>query len=63
MSAKERIELAADALVQTIKENGYRIDDVAVDDIESHQVELFRYPPHEYHTAICAVPDDTANQE
>ena len=63
MSATERIELAAEALVQTIKENGYRIDDIAIEDIQDDQVELFRYPPEEYHTAVCAVPDGAAAQQ
>lgn len=63
MSATEKIELAAEALVQTIRENGYRIDDVAVDAIRKDQVELFRYPPEEYHTAVCAVPDEAATEE
>ena len=63
MSATEKIEMAAEALVQTIRENGYRIADVAVDDIRPDQVELFRYPPEEYHTAVCAVPDEAATHE
>ena len=62
MSATEKIESAAEALVQTIKENGYRIDDLPVDDIREDQVELFRYPPEEYHTAVCAVSDEAAAQ-
>ena len=63
MSATEKIELAAQVLVQTIEENGYRIDDVPVDEIRDDQVELFRYPPEEYHTAVCAVPDEAATQQ
>lgn len=57
MSPAEKIEKAAETLVRTIKDNGYHIDDVPVEQLGQGQVELFRYPPEEYHTAICAVPD------
>ena len=54
---QERIEKAAEALVLAIKENGYHIDDIPVEQLGQGEIELFRYAPDDYHWAICAVPD------
>ena len=56
MNAKEEISNAMDRLIKTMNDNGYQVEDMAVDEMTDDHVELFRYPPDTYDQVICAVP-------
>ena len=47
-----------ETLTRTINENGYTIEDVAIEDISPNQVELYRYPPDTYDMAVVAAPKE-----
>ena len=61
--AQQTINKAFTIFLELLEHLDWEIIDLAIDDPQEPSVELFRYPPLEYHTAICAVPRQAAKEE
>ena len=57
MNPARKIQEAMENLTNTINENGYKIADMPVEDMDEDTVEFYRYPADTFDYAICAVPD------